>query len=411
MSAKEAFCSLLGIGSDNSPIIIRVFGYFFTAIIISMIIATFPEERVKKCVKKSKMFVIGCGDVVKNRLYPALCRSEYAYETFLFDINSKNNLGSVCKCCNSDQEIFNAATINNSTNKGTPKIVDANSVVWITTPPDKHISYLEKFVGIKAGLIALEKPIATTREDLEKVKGILGKKREKIFFLSYYVLEKALPLTYLAAIAKGDKGKVKEQIYKKYLDFDETTLIKKWNTILGKLNSINVNIYEGEDNREWVKKGEKGGHLFETFLHNMLVAMIFCPNINEWEKDSFSDADYQKDVHQIWLTAKTKDGISIKLNMEKNSDKRERGATLVFENGTIVADFQKQTACINFNSLSTSCNIRVKDEFKGKYDILTDLVGRVRSSECTSSEIDGLENQIEAIEKLMEWKENPRQQH
>lgn len=168
---------------------------------------------------------------------------------------------------------------------------------------------------------------------------------------------------------------------------------------------MDIHVYEGTDSRKWVADHATGGHLFETFLHNVLIASIFCGPVDNWNVIDFSDADYTQTIHRITLEASCGE-TSIHLSMKKNYAARYRGATLIFENGTIQADFDKKLAEIRFDQLNTVAKLQVAEEYRQNYCILTDLVGRVISGEYTPAEIDGLGDQPEVLRWLFQLRES-----
>ena len=86
-SFREMLAGLMGAGSDATPFPVTLLGCLFAAIVISMIISTFPTETVKKH-NKPRIFVIGCGDVVKERVYGALIDSKCGREVKCYDLRS-----------------------------------------------------------------------------------------------------------------------------------------------------------------------------------------------------------------------------------------------------------------------------------------------------------------------------------
>lgn len=398
ISFREALAGLLGSGGDNTPLLITVCSYLLSAIVIGMIISNFPGENVKKCGKKAKMLVIGCGDVVKSRLYPALNCSDYTVDINVYDLETvpAEEQLPVCRYLEAPERIINQAN----------KDLSNNSIIWVETPPQSHLFYLEQGLKTKARLLVVEKPIATDPEEVRKVTALLKKQKNsnRIFFLSYYILEKALPLTYLAALAQGDKTRC--DAYAKYLQIEGAPLVNKWNKLLGKLISVDVRIFEGADHRSWVADHKTGGHLLETFLHNVLIAASFCRPVSQWKVTEFSNADYTQEVHQIWMKAIC-DEVDIHLHMKKNDSTPQRGATLVFENGRIVADFTAKTAEIFFDQMKTTAKLQITEEYSHNYGVLTDLVGRVFSGEYAAQAVDGFKNQPEVLQWLSQYQKDP----
>lgn len=218
ISFHDALTGLLGAGSESFPLLITVFSYVLSAIVIGMIISNFPAENIKKCGKKAKMLILGCGDVVKSRLYPAIVRSDLAVDTAVYDLTTASDRLPICQYFGTPEELVSHAG----------KALNHNSVVWVETPPDSHFFYIRHFLKSPAKLLVVEKPVTTDRLELEALTGLLRKprNRNRLFFLSYYILEKALPLSYLATFTQrgGDR---RRSAYAKYLQIEGTPLVSK----------------------------------------------------------------------------------------------------------------------------------------------------------------------------------------
>ncbi len=399
MSVRDVFVSLLGAAEEDTPVILVIFGFFLGAIIIGIIISTFPTENIKKGIKKAKMLIVGCGDVVKSRLYPALVNSEYAITTVGYDIKGKENILPNCEQLESIDEIKTTVA----------KKADAGSIVWVETPPASHAEYAKLCINNKAGLVVVEKPIAVSAQDLSVFEELTASRqsRKKMFFLSYYVLEKALPLNYLVSIKNKNSKKV--NFYKKYLETTSEALTVDWNDFLGELRSVSITVNEGKDTRDWVRDEAQGGQLFETFFHNIMIATLFCGPaaaidndgkvVELWKNVEFKNADYTKEVHEISLKANS-GAVGIDLVMRKNAEARSRTAEFIFENGEITADFDAKTATISFTHLKAKCTVGFKDEYIQNYSTLVDMVGRVYSGEALAEEVDGFEHQLPTLRWL-----------
>lgn len=380
---KNMLTGLLGAGIDSTPFPVRLVGALFAAIVISMIISTFPSERVKKRVKKSKMHLIGGGDVVQKRLHPALVNSNVEQnDVHVYDISSNIDRLDGYTYLTSDDEIIESIK-----NK-----VKAEDVIWIETPPHTHFKYLDALLSSKAKLIAIEKPISISSDELDKIESIVedDEKRNKIFFLSYYILEKALPLYYLAQPNPN---------YEKYLEIEDKNLIQNCRPLLGALTSIKVDILEGEDKRSWIDDNQCS-QLLETFLHNVLIASLFC-GLPEYWKDVKLNKEINGRDCDITMTASC-GHTNIDLRMKKDShlNSKKRTATLTFTNGSIVADFDSQSLVLAITDLDIESRITTKHRYMDKYLILVDLVKRATNGIPTDN-LDGLKNQIAVIRWLL----------
>lgn len=379
---RSAISGLLGAGGDATPFPIKILGALFGAIVISMIISAFPSERVKKNYNKSKAFIIGGGDVVAKRLYPALKGADKPYgKVEVLDLDGYGEKQSYVRYFESERAIISHLS----------EAVDDDSVAWIETPTGAHLSYLRPLLSTSVRLIALEKPIAYTPVDIDYVKDVIRdeENREKIFFLSYYTLEKALPLNMLFSY---------NERYGKYLDVEDKYIARNWRSHIGTPVSAEVVIHEGKDTREWIKFD--GGQLYETFLHNVLIASLVLGRPSGWD-NAVMEKSTDGEVQSIELSASVM-GAPVKLSQKKGVADAEkcRYGKFEFSDGLIVADFERQSATIRLDRLGKTVTVAVKDTYKIKYSVMADLVMRCYEGELLPSEVDGLENQIEVLEWL-----------
>ncbi len=382
---SKLIVALLGAGGDDIPAPVGVIGALFAAIVISMIITAFPAERVKRSKKKNSIYIIGNGDVVVNRLYPALLDAGISEnEIRILDLGEEQDSTPHCRLFPTEAALTQALC----------RMVDDKSIVFIATPTGDHVRYLKALLKSKAGLIAMEKPIACTEEDLDYVSSLFddSETRSRIFFLSYYILEKALPLQYLTT---------NNTHYLKYLDVEDPGALHNWRLRLGPLKSASVTIAEGEDTREWVYREENGGQLLETFLHNVLVASLLCGSPAEWRDVKLTESRKSNTLH-IDLSA-TVDHTAITLHMAKNAPPAEqkREASFLFGGGSIHADFDKRSIRVYFADIDRSISVATKDCYAVKYRIQTELVKASALEEHTASEVDGLKHQIATLKWLL----------
>lgn len=381
----DMLSGLLGAGSDATPGGVQMLGAMFMAIVISMIISAFPSEMVKSLNKKAKTFIIGCGDVVQNRLYPALLRSESAESVDVYDLEGSQK-PIYCKCFPTEDDICKDIT----------QKLDRSGIVWVETPSYAHVGYVEKLLRSKASLIVVEKPIAVSPGDLDRIEALTKdeKTRNRLFFLSYYVLEKALPLYYFEHANTA---------YAKYLNIADRDVLQNRRALLGALEQVEVDIIEGADSRDWVFDPANGGQKLETFIHNMLIASIFCGYPQDWKDVDFKQSAPQEDICHVSLTAR-RDNTRIVLNMMKNAPETQqrRGAKLTYTHGAVEADFDAKTLTVHFDQLDLDTGLCVKQEYIDKYHIVVDLAKRVSQGSCDAEDVDGLRNQIPVIRWLLE---------
>lgn len=377
---QDVLAGLLGAGSDGTPFPVILLGALFAAIVISMIISAFPTESVKKYVPKNKMLIIGNGDVVQNRLLPVL-QADSRHTVHVLDILDKDRSVKGYRETDAAKRICRLVNDN----------VDHDSLVWIETPTYTHRSYLEAMLNTQVPLIVLEKPLGTTPEQLDAIQNAIDDpaKRKRIFFLSYYLLEKALPLYYLVS---------REAAYEKYLQIDDPLCLEDWRLRLGRLESVEVCIFEGADARTWSNEKRHGGQALETFVHNALLASLVCSLPTYW-----TDVRFQNGKNKVELQAKD-DETQIHLLLEKgvSENDRKRYMALRFAEGQIHVDLETQRMELFFRDLQKNSEIFVSESWREKYSIMVDLVCRTKAGELDPREVDGLPNLMEVNRWLLE---------
>lgn len=385
---RDSLLALIGVGTAL-PGWVSALGVVYVALTISIVISNFPHE-VSKAGRRH--IIIGSGEVVSDKLLPALVKMNIRKKQIsVFSLGEKREIcGINVKSLNSDGKTDSLESIT--------KTVSDEATVWISTPSHCHIYYLNMLLAYKPGMIVVEKPITVLADELEVVERIVASEyRKRIFFLSYYMLEKALPLIYF---------KRRFAFYERYIDFDNKLRSIELYHSLGKLKSISVFIKEGRDERKWVNESWTGGHLTETFIHNILIAAEFAGIPQKWDIRNFErTSGKQSEAARIYLNAVSGE-TEIVLEMIKN-DKRydalkQRGAVLVFENGKIEADFEKQDAMLFSSLYNESGYLKIKDRFKDKYQVQTDMVSRAFGFAVNPEDIDGYKNQTECLRWLME---------
>ncbi|MBB4044666.1 Gfo/Idh/MocA family oxidoreductase [Bacteroides reticulotermitis] len=137
------------------------------AVVVGVVINALPSERIKEKGKnKYDLSIIGAGDVVVNRLIPALERMQRRLNVIIYDIDDSRIEKNRRDCING--------------NTFTYKIKDENfkknalnsSIVWIATPSSTHLTYLEEFVN-KNVFVAIEKPLTSLKSEYNALRKML----------------------------------------------------------------------------------------------------------------------------------------------------------------------------------------------------------------------------------------------
>lgn len=379
--------SMLFIPTTSCDTYILVINIVYSALIFGLIISNLPIERIKVTNNyKYDTAIIGNGDVVKNRLLPAIIRYCNYTEQFMpiaiFDVCSSNNNIIYDKFCsihylnieNNEKDVYNA------------------KIVWIATPTYAHYNYLGQIIHTNK-FIVIEKPITIYQQELNVIRALREHTWDKVFCLSYYYLEKALPLSYLYKPL---------DFYSKYLDVSlSRELVLTFMKNAGSLRSIQLYLKEGEDAREWLKDEVYGGQYFETFIHLIVMTKSIIGVEDNIVVSKWEIGDCQESLgSNIKCYANTNSGISIYLEMGKYV-KPQRNGIIVYENAIIKIDYNKQIIEYFDNCDNLIFQIKTKDIY-GKYDIQLDMVRRCANESIKPSTIDGSDIQIDALQWLID---------
>lgn len=374
---------------DTTPVYVCILNILYIAVVLGIIISNLPSERVKvQDYNKYNISIIGAGDVTNNRLIPAIKRYQSRLRIALFDIKfdkeakSKNikdkDIWIVFKRMDEDYE----------------KTVLNSNILWIATPSYCHLDYLEQFIN-KDVFCVVEKPITSIKSEYPLLKQLMAN-RDKIFCLSYYYQEKALPLTYLFNSSA---------FYEKYLTFPEGKSrvdILCAISMLGQVKSVEIYLLEQNDDRTWLKEPKYGGQYMETFIHLVLMNKMI------WGQDQiFEDLEWQignfdsewKDTY-ISCKGKANDGY-FALYMGKRMPSKRREGIIRFENGMIHIDFETSRCTCTFNDSDEHDFFIYVDSNKwGKYSVQLDMVMRCYSKDIDPSIMDGSSLQMDTLDWL-----------
>lgn len=176
---SSALKSLLGDGSNY--LWLFIIGTLMTSIIIGTVVSNFPVEFIKS---NTYISIIGAGDNTKDRLLPNVIEDEDINDYRIYDLDNR--------VCMKKYFVGDMSTIDNKL------LEDKSEIFFVEVPPQYHLHYLELLLSFKTSLIALEKPACIDPYDLRRFYEITDSDyANNIFLISYYLLEKMLPLTYL----------------------------------------------------------------------------------------------------------------------------------------------------------------------------------------------------------------------
>ena len=401
---RDILIVLLG-EAESHQILFSIIGFLYSAIVISMILSMFPTENIKT--GNPKTIIVGAGEVVKKRLLPAILRRFTRIKPnrrgtiSIYDLKDGIYVSSWKKTSDLWEQLGLPQTAKTESIYSLVKEPNYGDdvVAWICSPSNTHLYYLE-LLHAKCSFVAVEKPLTSLEDEIGKFKDYAQSEyRDKTFFLSYYLLEKGLPITflcrpkafytnYLAGFDnegnqlsnKEESQQVIESFYKTYLES-------------GQVTKFTMKIIEGKDKRTL----PDGGQLVETFIHNCIIASLFTGLPEYWTECEFNS----NQIDHIDMNAIGRNQSKIHLVLsKKEGNVEEQTAVIKLEHAMLTADFKAKTATITANNKTFT--IGIKDIYKGKYDVQCSMVYDCYNNGINTSEVDGLYNQIECLEWLME---------
>ena len=391
-SLIQNLLGILGAGWDKTYPLVKACGVLNSAIVIGMIINNFPSEKTKSETDNEEFIIIGKGDVVINRLYPAISKANFK-DTYIdiFDLKSSNSSdlpkGSKVRVHYLDDSSKIVEEIK--------RLVNSRTIIFLSTPSDSHHFYIEELYHLNCKVFVVEKPIECNKRLLNDIQESIIEKpelRSKFFFLSYYYLEKALPLTYFLT---------HNEAYLKYLYINDEVMFNELSNhpeLLGKLKKVTVSIKEEEEQRHWVRENKNGGQLLETFIHNVTIASLLLGDPHNWKAKSGNGFEFNSDNCSIKYAGSC-DDVEIDLFQSKSGSIKERFTIIEYENATIKVDLNEQILTLTYNEKQLRINII--NAYKGKYDVQLNLVRSVYEDKLSTTEADGLGLQFEILNWLI----------
>lgn len=384
--------ALLFAPDSSTPLFIILLGVLYTAVILGLAISNLPIENIKiNGNHKHHMSIIGNGDVVKNRLLPAVMA--YFKDLKRYVAVSVSDRRAVCspnKKDNHKVEKYVRFRYLDCDNDDHLKAIANSEIVWIATPSYTHYTYIDRY-RLKVKLLVVEKPVVTFGREFEIIRRLRANNWDNIFCLSYYYLEKALPFVYLQNPLEFYEQYLKRSIPRE--------LVFSYFQQMGVLRSIDLHLCEGDDNRSWLQNGDFGGQYFETFIHLVVLAFVALDDDDTIIADEWSVKDNNNvPASYILCHGHSAKGVSVSLEMGKYM-RRNRSGILQYENGTLFLDFDKKSVTCKFDGETFSqYGFTIETIDKPNYYIQLDMVERCFSEGIIPSRVDGSEIQFKALE-------------
>lgn len=408
----ELLAAVVGSPILDSPLSLTVslLALFYFGVAISVLLTSHPGIRVRP---SQNIVVIGAGEVTCDRIVPALFELGYRGDDLqvvtLDDASISPSEVDAQRRLRDEVAVVrvpHGRVLDVSLRERSPTIV--------ASPTFTHLGHVLRLAN--AGVpFAVEKPIVASpseRAIIARNPGLM----ENGFALSYYALEKALPLTYFYRPLPT---------YGKFLRSSESDLptgraLDLVRSQLGALHSIDVTVLEGRDrsptgmSRLWTELPPTLRPFIETAVHPLLIARHVIGDAPiQWSEAALGKYGPRHDeimaargtsVAPTWLFAHGMcSGVFVDVEVGKyvTDDDARREAVLSFANGTAVMNFD--TRRLTIDSDGTSLWIEVDSSGGGgayakNYAVLMSLFSEFVLNGWGETRFDDLERQLLALE-------------
>jgi hypothetical protein len=359
-AATWADVALIFVGQGSPAGALQVFAAFLAAAYLGILIATLLSSLPALRFRPPHLwYVIGGGEVSQSKLVPALeVLGVRRSEIVIFDSDERVVADWLARGYRTELAL-------GGTSGGRRRPVDP--VTWvrrspgicvIATPTDDHVSLIKRLEPTGVHCV-VEKPLTLSRTELASLKA-RPELLDAAFTLSYYSLEKALPVTYLfdSRPVLGERLRIESR-----LGESEEQITDR----LGSLSSVDICLLEGLERsprglaRAWTESSGSLADLGETALHPLMVAghvlPLECRDL-AWKdirvghfgprRNELASAGRAMSPSFLSAVALSPCGASLRIRVGKYIHPTQllRGGIAQFEGGTVVFDFDAESCTV-----------------------------------------------------------------
>lgn len=240
----------------------------------------------------------------------------------------------------------------------------AGRPVVLATPGPAHARQIAAVLDC-GHFVAVEKPLATRREDLELLEQRLHPADlEKLFIFGYYLIEKGLPLTLLARRGRGTPSQ---------LGAVSGMATSRWDDLrqrLGAVRGIRGVLVEGADYRQWLLAEESGGQTLETFSHLAALCCVWCERVDVLEVRLGRPAAVPMTAETLTWSRLVGDGkVPIELCCAKWAPAalRQRWFEVCFEHGRAWMDLESEVLTVTCDQHEWTGRLRRRAKYEPQF--------------------------------------------
>jgi len=410
------FLALVDVAEEPAALV--ALGKYYFVVIIANLLSMFPQTRFKTPVVIN---IVGAGDVVENRMLPALLEGPgktSASHIQVFTLGPGDAPSSHIASRGVALHLVGDETApRKAEERIIAKVIASGAPAIIATPSFAHFRYVTA-LNSKGIRFAVEKPLSTLAQDIKVFRDAGDRFKERMFALSYYGLEKALPLTYLLSA---------NHHYERFLDidgagacadhcasvhFDAPLLVSR----LGRLKALRIDLVEGPetDRRVWTEQQGGEGIAFETMIHPLILLQKFVRHqgLSLGSFQPVVSAGFSVDAHRENSTTFLRyDGkitapgqsIEVTLTCGKYADApwRRRAGTAEFERGRLAFSFDDKSCDLILDNGRTT-RLWVQERFATRnYAVQMALTRQFFEEGWIDVRFDDFDDQIEVLDWLL----------
>lgn len=400
------FTGTSGVGADATFVVL---GKLYIGVVLIALVNSLPQVSPKTT---QGIALVGAGSVAE-RILPALHELGYhKTEITVFDLAVPR------------EAVYQSATVKHvqAQEQLIPELCRLRVPTIIATPMDDHLTYLT-VLSAQGIPFAVEKPVVPGGEELQIFNQRFTQLMSSGFALSYYALEKALPLSYFWT---------HEPAYREFLQsgdgsepMPELEALERLHGRLGALRSVNASLLESDArsprgrSQLWTQWPPSFSRLIELAVHPIqLVLMMLGDDSNPVPRDvklgrcAWRDLEVQRLLENeigadgqwehigptycdISGSASGRD-FSVRVGKYLPDNLAARRLFATFENGELCMDFDSRILRVKCDGLS-DLSISVNHRWKTRYTTQLALFRYALLAEFSQGRIDLLEDQLRAI--------------
>jgi hypothetical protein len=390
---------------DAFAIAVSLGSLFYFGVAITVVLSSHPGIRTRA---SQNIVILGSGDVTRNRIVPALIALKYDHDDLLV-VTVEDDTQTDDPAQRQLERLVEVITT--KPDKVIDRSLTERSPTIIASPTSVHFGQLVELANAQIPF-AVEKPIVALRSQREILRRNEGLMRNG-FALSYYTLEKSLPLTFLFEPLP---------LYASYLRGSDPSLtrdsgIADLRAELGTLKSIAVTIREGRErspsgtSRLWTEIPASLRSFVETTVHPLLVIRRAvgggdvlwreCALGKYAPREAEIQAALGESVAPTWIVAKGSIGaVQIQLEVGKYvpAEATQRSAVLEFAHGTAVMDFDNRRLEITVDGNPAGWLGIDDDKYGANYAVLMSLFGHFTLNGWGEVRFDDYLAQLDALD-------------